>query len=87
MTRPMPKPGTPDAKAALRILEWAYEDPEAELADLVGVEAYRAFCDGNSLGTEDLWRQAFDMALVVWRKGYASYQACLQAETARLLGG
>lgn len=87
MTRPMPKSGTPDAKAALRIMEWVYEHPEAAQVDPSGVEAYRIFCDGNLLETEDLWRQAFDMALVVWEKGYAAYQAKLQAETARILGG
>ncbi len=82
----MPKPGTPDATGVLRIMEWAYEDPEAVQVDPPGVEAYRIFCDGN-LETEDLWRQAFDMALNVWKKGYAAYQAKLRAETAQILGG
>lgn len=60
-----------DMKRALAIMDWAYEDPQAEAADPEGVGRYRDFVNSTCLGSDEaLWRRAFDQALLIWRKGW-----------------
>jgi hypothetical protein len=62
-----------DGQHALTIMEWAYESKEAAVAspDLVGV--YRKAFDAASL-TDESFRGAFDLALVIWEEGYRARQ-------------
>ena len=59
--------------AALRVMEWAYGDPEPLELDPAGALAYRALCD-RGLADEAAWREALDAALVIWTKGYDRHQ-------------
>ena len=73
--RPMPRPGTEEARAALRIMEWAYEHPEPEENDREAVLEYRRFVDEGLGAGEDRWREAYDLALSIWERGYKRHQS------------
>lgn len=65
-TRPMPATRE-ERQAALTIMEWAHDDPQAEASAPDLVREYRAFCKTPFGSDEALWRQAFDLALDIWK--------------------
>jgi hypothetical protein len=59
-----------DRQRALDIMEWAYgtqAEPWEAAPELV--TAYRKFCE-RPFVDEATWREAFDLALGIWKKAY-----------------
>jgi hypothetical protein len=54
-------------QAALTVMEWAHDNPNAELSAPDLVREYRAFCKTPWGTDEALWRRAFNMALDIWK--------------------
>lgn len=77
--RPLPAPE--DRAPALAIVEWAAEDPEAELLDAAAVKELRLVTDREPWCRDSrAWSVVFHLALQVWAMGYARFQARQRVE-------
>jgi hypothetical protein len=61
----MPRAGTPEGRVALKVIDWAYESPEAEAIDPESVARFRELVEA---GAAD--RELYDAALLIWKKGH-----------------
>lgn len=72
-----------DRQLALDMIEWAHEDTEAMEVAPEEVEKLRGLMEGP-LEDECAWREVFDLALDVWKKGHARFKRQNRAEKRRM---
>jgi len=67
----MPACGTKECEIALEICEWAFESKEAEDVAPVLVMFLRKYVRETPNWS---WREVYDQALAIWRRGYEAWQ-------------
>jgi len=63
-------PSGADSLIAIRIMDWAYEDPEPLRVAPGPTREFRSYVETPLGRDESRWRHAYDLALVVWQICY-----------------